>query len=60
MLTKLTENTDERVIEDMKKKHPLKNLLTTKETADVVYYVVNASQQINGHNFIINAAENLV
>ena len=60
MLTNLTNNTDERIIEDMTRKHPLKKLLSTKDTAELIVYMVNSSQQINGHNFIINAAENVI
>ncbi len=60
MLTELTKETDERIIEEMTKKHPLKKLLTTAETADSVVFLVHATQQINGTNIIINAAADLV
>jgi NAD(P)-dependent dehydrogenase (short-subunit alcohol dehydrogenase family) len=60
MHTEMTRQTDERIIEEMKNKHPLKRLLTTAETAESVSFLVNASQQINGTNMIINSASDIV
>lgn len=60
MLTELTKQTDERIIEEMINKHPLKRLLTTAETAESVSYLVNASQQINGINMVINSGTDIV
>jgi hypothetical protein len=40
--------------------HPLKKLLTTDEVAKAASYLVNASQQINGTNMVINAASDIV
>jgi 3-oxoacyl-[acyl-carrier protein] reductase len=60
MKTNLTANTDERVVEEMTNQHPLKQLLQVEEVADTVNYLVNASQQINGTNLIINAASDLI
>lgn len=59
MLTELTKQTDERIIEEMTNRHPLKKLLTTAETAETVLFLVRATQQINGANIIINAAADL-
>jgi len=60
MLTKLNGEIDERLIEDMLAKHPLKKLLSVSETAETVVFLVNASQQINGINIVINAASDLI
>ncbi|HEV8079379.1 MAG TPA: SDR family NAD(P)-dependent oxidoreductase [Chitinophagaceae bacterium] len=56
MQTALTANTDERVIEEIVNNHPLKKILSTTEVSETVNYFVNASQQINGINFVINSA----
>jgi len=60
MLTQLTHGTDERIIEEMQDKHPLKRLLIPEEVADVVAFLCNSTQQINGVNMIVNSAENVV
>lgn len=59
MQTELTADTDERVIEEMVNNHPLKKLLSTEEVAQAVNYFINATQQINGTNLIINAASDI-
>lgn len=59
MQTELNSKVDERVVEDMIAKHPLKNILTTEETAETVAFLVSASQQINGSNIIINSGSDL-
>lgn len=56
MLTPLNKAEDERIIENMTKAHPLKQLLKVEEVADAVTFFVTASQQINGTNMVINAA----
>jgi NAD(P)-dependent dehydrogenase (short-subunit alcohol dehydrogenase family) len=60
MLTNLSLNLDERVIEQMQSVHPLKKLLTPDEVAESVVYLVESSQQINGTNIVINAAKNIL
>lgn len=60
MATALTSDTDERMVEEMILNHPLKKILTTNEVAETVNYFVNCSQQVNGVNFIINAASDIV
>lgn len=60
MLTNLSTNVDERVIEQMKSAHPLKKLLSPDEVAQSVEYLVNSSQQVNGTHIVINAAKNIV
>ncbi|MCC6370771.1 MAG: SDR family oxidoreductase [Bacteroidia bacterium] len=60
MQTTLTSDTDERLVEAMIQAHPLKKLLTGQEVADAVNYLVNASQQVNGTNLILNAASDII
>lgn len=60
MLTNLSSNLDERVIEQMQSVHPLKKLLTPDEVAESVVYLVKSSQQINGAHIVINAAKNIL
>ena len=60
MLTNLAADVDERVVEQMQDRHPLKKLLTPSEVADAVIYFVNASQQVNGTHLVINAAQNIL
>jgi len=59
MLTGFTNDTDERILEQMTIDHPLKAILTTTEVAESVNFLVNATQQINGTNIVINAATNI-
>lgn len=56
MATHLNHNTDERTVEDMIAKHPLKKLVTPAEVATVVLFLMNASTQVNGNNIIINSS----
>ena len=60
MKTGLTNDTDERIIEEMTVKHPLKSLLSTLETAKAVEFFVGASQQFNGINLIINSGADVI
>jgi 3-oxoacyl-[acyl-carrier protein] reductase len=60
MLTNMTSDTDDRVIEQMQQEHPLKKLLTTDEVADAVAFFVKASQQMNGTHLVINAGASFV
>lgn len=59
MQTKLTENTDERVIEEIIKAHPLKRLLTPAEVAEAVQYFIEPSNKLNGTNLVINSAADI-
>jgi 3-oxoacyl-[acyl-carrier protein] reductase len=60
MQTALTKSMDERIVEEIENNHPLKKLLTPQDVADTVLYYVNCSQQINGTNFLINAASTII
>ena len=60
MATKLTSDTDERIVEQMTSQHPLKRLLTTTEVAEAVEFFLKAPQHINGTNLLINAASEII
>lgn len=51
---------DERIIEQMEQDHPLKCLLQPAEVAKVVMFLMESSNQINGVNIPINAAQNVI
>ncbi|GAA4467622.1 3-oxoacyl-[acyl-carrier-protein] reductase [Nemorincola caseinilytica] len=59
MLTNITSDTDERIVEQIKDAHPLKQLLQPMEVANAVKFYVEASQQINGTNLVINAGADI-
>lgn len=59
MQTQLTDDVDERIIEQMVESHPLKQLLTTEEVAKTVTFLVNASLHINGLDIVMNAGVNM-
>lgn len=48
---------DPRIQEQMEKSHPLQKLLTVQEVADVINFLINASQQVNGVKIPINAGQ---
>jgi NAD(P)-dependent dehydrogenase (short-subunit alcohol dehydrogenase family) len=58
--TAFNSDMDERVMENMKNDLPLKKFLTGQEVAEAVYFLVNCSQQINGHTIIINQGIDLL
>lgn len=60
MRTHLTDDVDERVIEDIVSKHPFGSLVTPKEVADTVCFLVEATQHINGVNLLMNGGENVI
>lgn len=60
MQTALTNDTDERIVEEIKEKHPLKSILKAEEVAEAVAYFAGCSQQVNGTNLIINAAADVI
>ena len=55
MLTKMTSDTDVRIIQQLIDNHPLKKLLTVEEVADTVSFLTTASTHINGIDIIMNA-----
>jgi 3-oxoacyl-[acyl-carrier protein] reductase len=60
MLTPFTKNIDERVIENILQSHPLKRLLTPDETADTIWLLLQAPQQINGVTLTINGGMDVI
>ena len=60
MQTNLTRDTDERIIDEMIAKSPLKKLLTPEEVSDAVLCLMNITQHINGINLVINSATDVV
>lgn len=44
----------------MKSNHPLKELLTPGEVADIVCHLIQSSQQLNGVDIPINAAQHMI
>jgi 3-oxoacyl-[acyl-carrier protein] reductase len=60
METELTSDTDHRVLESMINQHPNKKLLTIEEVASIVDFILHATTQINGQNFIVNAGNDLI
>ncbi|HMK06864.1 MAG TPA: SDR family oxidoreductase [Flavobacterium sp.] len=59
MLSGLTKDVDERVIEQMIESHPLKKLLTTREVAETIAFLIHAPEHMNGVDLVINAGTNL-
>jgi 3-oxoacyl-[acyl-carrier protein] reductase len=61
MVTNLTRDVDERVLEALVDNHPLKRLLTPAEAAIAVAFLAGpASVHINGVNLVLNAASDVV
>ena len=60
MATRLTCDTDERVVEEMVSRHPLKRLLSTAEVAEAVEFFLAAPLHVNGTNLIINAGSEML
>lgn len=58
MDTPLNSELDSRLKEEMIKSHPLKRLLTTKEVAETVQFLVTASPHLNGQNIFLNNGKN--
>jgi hypothetical protein len=58
--TDLTKDMDDRIIDEIKKKHPLKKLLIPEEVAYEVLAILDSSQHLNGTNRIINASEDVI
>ena len=47
-------------LEQMKSAHPLKELLKPEEVAEVVCHLIQSSQQLNGVEIPINAAQHII
>ncbi len=59
MQTNFTKEVDERVVEQIIESHPFKKLLTVEEVAETISFLIKATNQINGFDFIMNAGSNL-
>lgn len=59
MQTGMAANVDERIIEQMALNHPLKKLLTVKEVAEAIEFLLSASSHINGVDLIMNAGKSI-
>ena len=60
MQTNMTARTDERIVEQMIAAHPLKQLLSTSDVAEVVDFFITCPLHINGTNLVINSAKNAI
>ena len=60
MRTQLTQDLDERIIEEIVNAQPLRRLVTPEEVADTILYLVGATQQINGVNLLINGGNDVI
>ena len=59
MMTNLTADTDERILEQITGSHPLKKMLSVGEVAEAVFFFTRASPHINGVDLVINAGMHL-
>lgn len=53
-------NVEDFQLEQMIAAHPLKKLLEPKEVAQIIAHIVNSSQQLNGVEIPINAAQHII
>lgn len=54
MRTDLTADTDERVIEQLQERHPLRRLVEPAEVAEAVAFLLVGSPQLNGCDIVLN------
>ena len=59
METGITQNIDERIIDQLKGIHPLKRFVSTDEVAESIEYLTKVSTHVNGVNIVINSAVNI-
>lgn len=60
MQTKLTSETNDFIVEQIKDANPMKKLLTIGEVARVIIGLTNASSQLNGITIPVNAGVNIL
>lgn len=53
MLTGLTKDVDERLVEQTINNHPFKKIVSPSEVADTVYFLADATTQINGVDILM-------
>jgi NAD(P)-dependent dehydrogenase (short-subunit alcohol dehydrogenase family) len=51
---------DERIVDQMRSNHPLKKLLTPHESAEIICFLVQSSQQVNGVIIPVNSAQAVI
>lgn len=60
LLTNLTKNIDERVIDQIRQNHPMQKLLTVDEVADNVKLMTNALYKKNGFDLILGSTASIL
>ena len=60
MKAALTDDFDERIVEQMALNHPNKKLITPKEVAEAVLFLTSAGNNINGVDVLMNAGVNII
>lgn len=60
MVTDFTLDTDDRIVEQLKANHPLKQILLPRDVAQVVESLVYASKHVNGVNIPVNAGVDIL
>lgn len=55
MVTDLTSDLDERIVEQLILNHPLKKLLTVEEVAETILFISKGSSHINGVDITLNS-----
>jgi 3-oxoacyl-[acyl-carrier protein] reductase len=60
MLTGLTSNIDERILEELLKEEPSGRFLTVDEVSEAIAFLLSCSPGINGVNLPINSGRNVV
>ncbi len=59
MLTNMTKEMDERIIEQLKENQPLKRFLTPAEVAEAIKLHLNSSSHVNGADIAIGTGQNI-
>jgi 3-oxoacyl-[acyl-carrier protein] reductase len=59
METNLTKDMDERIVEQIKANHPLKQLLNPADAAGAVLFLLTATPHVNGTDILINAGTSM-
>ena len=60
MKTNFTKDIDERIVEQIKNNNPLKKLLKSEEIAQIIKWMINSTEHLNGVNIPVNAGQNLI
>ena len=55
----MTDDFDDRIVEQMTLNHPNKKLITTNEVAESVMFLTKAGNHINGVDLLMNAGVNI-